>query len=42
MQQIDWFIAVLFAAAAVAVSLALAAHGEPQSLWLWRDVLGVL
>ena len=29
-------------AAAVAASYGLAIAREPQSLWLWRDVLGVI
>lgn len=36
---------VVFAAALVptfAISFGFAWFGEPQALWLWRDVLGVL
>jgi hypothetical protein len=29
-------------AASLAVSFGLALGGEPSSLWLWRDVLGVV
>jgi hypothetical protein len=29
-------------AAAIAASHALAIAGEPQSQWLWRDVLGII
>lgn len=30
-----------FVVAAVFSSYALATAGEPQSVWLWRDVLGI-
>lgn len=35
-----WHVAAL--CGGVVISFLLALAGEPQSLWLWRDVLGVL
>jgi hypothetical protein len=31
-----------FFALAAVLSLLLACAGEPQSVWIWRDILGVL
>ena len=33
--------AVILLSAGVLASIALAGAGDPQSVWLWRDVLGV-
>jgi len=41
MRGADWGKVALLLGAGVAALFALAAAGEPQSLWLLRDVLGV-
>jgi len=38
----DWAKAVLALIAGLCLSFLLARAGEPQSLWLWRDALGLL
>jgi hypothetical protein len=35
-------LALLMLGATVALSYGLARIGEPQSLWLWRDMLGIV
>jgi hypothetical protein len=37
-----WAVAVGLAGLNVGVSWMLARAGEPQSVWIWRDVLGVM
>lgn len=37
-----WLIFAAVFVASLAGSYGLATVGEPQSVWLWRDVLGVL
>ena len=40
--KLRYFIAFMIILVGVALSYGLAIASEPQSLWLWRDVLGVL
>lgn len=40
METAFWFSMTI--AACLVLSFALAAIGEPQAIWLWRDVLGVM
>lgn len=38
----DYFLIPLVIALVIVTSFVLAGIGEPQSLWLWRDILGVI
>lgn len=42
MKLIDWALISSLILAGIALSFFLAAMGEPQSLWLWRDVFGLM
>jgi hypothetical protein len=42
MKGFDWALIGLGIGVAGALSFGFAAAGEPWSLWLWRDVVGLL